>query len=126
MSVPGKEASGYPGRQRVYPIMDAPDNELFREALQHFIRQDTLQGPEKSISAMIREALLHSREKKMVSSSSSLKEGLDLDELNRSLLIQALQICEGNKTRAAKLLGISRPTAVYRINRYGLNKEIAK
>gem|GEM_PF-1721435 len=126
VSVPGKEASDYPGRQRVYPIMDAPDNELFRDALQHFIRQDTLQGPGKSISAMIREALLHSHEKKMVSSSSSLKEGLDLDELNRSLLIQALHICEGNKTRAAKLLGISRPTAVYRINRYGLNKEIVK
>jgi transcriptional regulator with GAF, ATPase, and Fis domain len=47
----------------------------------------------------------------------------DNDERNRNLLIQALQVCEGNKSRAARMLGISRPTAVYRIRKYGIGRE---
>jgi DNA-binding protein Fis len=125
ISVPGprKEKSGYTDKRKAFPNMTAPDTELFREALQYFIRQNTYQDPEKSTSDMIREALLHSREKK---GASSAGQSIDLDELNKNLLVQALQICEGNKAKAAKLLGISRPTAVYRINKYGLHREILK
>jgi two-component system, NtrC family, response regulator AtoC len=46
--------------------------------------------------------------------------GLSLDELNKKLIIQALEMSEGNKTRAAKLLGMSRATLMYRIDKYGI------
>lgn len=49
--------------------------------------------------------------------------GLSLDELNKKLIEQALQMARGNKTKAAKLLGISRPTMIYRIDKYGIQVE---
>jgi transcriptional regulator with PAS, ATPase and Fis domain len=48
------------------------------------------------------------------------RTGLSLDELNKKLIIQALEMSEGNKTRAAKLLGMSRATLMYRIDKYGI------
>jgi DNA-binding protein Fis len=118
-----REEPSYAGGQRHNPVMDTQsDSELFREALQYFIKQNTLREPEKTVSDMIKEALSHSHEKKTASSDFH-RQGIDLDELNKELLVQALKVCEGNKSKAAKLLGISRPTAVYRINKYGLNKD---
>ena len=46
--------------------------------------------------------------------------GVNLDELNRNLIVQALEQCGGNRTQAAKLLGMSRPTMIYRIEKYGI------
>ena len=46
--------------------------------------------------------------------------GLNLDEMNKELIVQALQRCGGNRTKAARLLGISRPTMIYRIEKYGI------
>ncbi len=46
--------------------------------------------------------------------------GLSLDEMNRDLIVQALQRCGGNRTKAARLLGMSRPTMIYRIEKYGI------
>jgi DNA-binding NtrC family response regulator len=46
--------------------------------------------------------------------------GLNLDELNKGLIIRALELSNGNRTRAAKLLGISRPTLIYRLEKYGI------
>jgi DNA-binding NtrC family response regulator len=34
--------------------------------------------------------------------------------------MQALEQTGGNRTKAAKLLGMSRPTMVYRIEKYGI------
>lgn len=120
---PKKESSGLTDRRHPFPNTNKQDTDLFMEALQYFIRHNTNQDHKISTADMIREALLHSHDKKAVALTGSLSQGIVLDELNKSLLIQALQICEGNKTRAAKLLGISRPTAVYRINKYGLNEK---
>ncbi|MBV5318976.1 MAG: sigma-54-dependent Fis family transcriptional regulator [Desulfobulbaceae bacterium] len=47
-------------------------------------------------------------------------EGLHLEELIRRLIIQALELTGANRTRAAKLLGISRPTLIYRIEKHGI------
>lgn len=47
-------------------------------------------------------------------------DGLNLDDLIRRLIIQALDLTGANRTRAAKLLGISRPTLVYRIEKHGI------
>ena len=46
--------------------------------------------------------------------------GLNLDELIKGLIIQALELSHGNRTRAARLLGISRPTLIYRLEKYGI------
>jgi DNA-binding NtrC family response regulator len=46
--------------------------------------------------------------------------GVNLDEVNRDLIVQALQRCGGNRAQAAKLLGMSRPTMIYRIEKYGI------
>src|SRR4029077_419770 len=41
-----------------------------------------------------------------------------LDEVERSLIGRALAQCHGNVTRAAKILGISRDTLRYRIEKH--------
>jgi DNA-binding NtrC family response regulator len=46
------------------------------------------------------------------------RSGVDLEEINKNLVLKALEMSGGNKTEAAKLLGISRPTFIYRINKY--------
>ena len=43
-----------------------------------------------------------------------------LPEMERQALLQALQLSEGNVTRAARELGISRDTLRYRMEKYGL------
>ena len=47
-------------------------------------------------------------------------EGIQLDQLIRDLIVQALEMSGANKSRAAKLLGISRPTLIYRIEKHGI------
>jgi len=47
--------------------------------------------------------------------------GLDLEEMEKSLMRQALKIAKWNKTRAAKLLHLSPPTFYYRLVKYGLD-----
>jgi len=47
-------------------------------------------------------------------------QGINLDELTRQLIIQALELSGSNRTRAAQLLGISRPTLTYRIEKHGI------
>lgn len=47
--------------------------------------------------------------------------GLSLDELERELIAQALERAGGNKTGAARLLGLSRDTLRYRLEKYGID-----
>ncbi len=47
-------------------------------------------------------------------------EGIRLDELERDLLEKALVKAEGNKSRAARLLGLTRDTFLYRLKKYAL------
>ena len=45
--------------------------------------------------------------------------------LERSLVVQALERCGGNQTRAATLLGMNRDQIRYRIEKYGLVRAVA-
>ncbi len=45
-------------------------------------------------------------------------EGISLDELEKHLVMQALKKSKNNKTKAAKLLGLSRGTFRYRLEKY--------
>jgi two-component system, NtrC family, response regulator AtoC len=47
--------------------------------------------------------------------------GLDLETLEREFICQALDRSNGNKTGAAKLLGLSRDTLRYRLEKYGIH-----
>jgi two-component system, NtrC family, response regulator AtoC len=47
-------------------------------------------------------------------------KGVDLEQLERSLVIQALRRCGGNQTRAGALLGLNRDQIRYRIEKFAL------
>ncbi|WFA08845.1 sigma-54 dependent transcriptional regulator [Tissierella sp. Yu-01] len=47
-------------------------------------------------------------------------EGLSLEEVEKSLIIQALDKTDSNQTNAAKLLGITRHTLIYRMEKYNI------
>jgi DNA-binding NtrC family response regulator len=48
--------------------------------------------------------------------------GVDLEELERSLVAQALRRSGGNQTKAAQLLGLNRDQIRYRIEKFGLSE----
>jgi len=48
------------------------------------------------------------------------EKGIKLDELEKSLIIQALERANKNQTNASKLLGISRHTLLYRLEKYNI------
>lgn len=48
-------------------------------------------------------------------------EGVDLQSVEKQLIEQALTRTSGNRTKAAALLGISRHTLLYRVDKYGLD-----
>jgi DNA-binding NtrC family response regulator len=49
-------------------------------------------------------------------------EGVSLDQLERELLVQALQRAQGNQTQAAQLLGMNRDQIRYRLEKFGVDK----
>jgi DNA-binding NtrC family response regulator len=51
--------------------------------------------------------------------------GIDLEEVERSLVTQALQRTGGNQSRAATLLGMHRDQIRYRMEKFGLSQKSA-
>ena len=51
-------------------------------------------------------------------------DGVNLEDLERSLVVQALERSGGNQTRAATLLGLNRDQIRYRIEKFGLVKPV--
>jgi DNA-binding NtrC family response regulator len=47
-------------------------------------------------------------------------DGISLEEIERTLIIKALERHKGNQTRAAEYLRITRPTLIYRMEKFGL------
>lgn len=45
--------------------------------------------------------------------------GIDLDQVERELIRQALEMAQGNKSQAARLLGLTRHTLLYRLEKHG-------
>lgn len=50
------------------------------------------------------------------------EEGISLDELEKDLILQALEKTGNNQTKSAQLLGISRHTLMYRMDKHGISK----
>jgi DNA-binding NtrC family response regulator len=51
--------------------------------------------------------------------------GVNLEEVERSLVVQALKRSNGNQTKAASLLGMNRDQIRYRIEKFGLSESVA-
>ncbi len=51
--------------------------------------------------------------------------GVDLESLEQSLVVQALERCHGNQTKAAALLGMNRDQIRYRIEKFGLTRPVS-
>jgi DNA-binding NtrC family response regulator len=51
------------------------------------------------------------------------EQGINLEDLERDLLLQALDRARNNQTKAAELLGISRHTFRYRLEKHGIVKQ---
>jgi transcriptional regulator with PAS, ATPase and Fis domain len=49
-------------------------------------------------------------------------DGVNLEDVERQLLVQALERANGNQTRAGTLLGINRDQVRYRIEKFGLTR----
>lgn len=49
-------------------------------------------------------------------------QGIILEEVEKSFILQALKMKKGNKIQAAKLLGISRSALIYRMEKYGIKE----
>jgi DNA-binding NtrC family response regulator len=67
--------------------------------------------------------ILHRRERTAAKPSPGLtipEAGLSLDEVEKNLILQALEKAGNNKTRAAKLLGMSYDSLRYQVKKFGL------
>ena len=52
--------------------------------------------------------------------------GVDFEALEKGLVLQALERAEGNQTKAAQLLGMSRDQIRYRIEKFGIGRAVAE
>lgn len=53
-------------------------------------------------------------------------EGINLEALEREMILQALKKCGGNQTKTARFLGMSRRTLAYRLEKYGVGGDVRK
>lgn len=51
------------------------------------------------------------------------EEGIDIEEVEKALLKKALNMAQGNQSKAAKLLNLGRDAFRYRMQKFGLNEE---
>lgn len=54
------------------------------------------------------------------------EEGISLEEVEKELLLRALEKYNGNQTQAAKYLNISRKTLIYRMEKYGIGSAVGQ
>src|SRR6185503_10819334 len=68
---------------------------------------------------------LHTTRRESAASAAAFalpSEGVNLEDVEKNLVVQALDRAHGNQTRAAALLGLHRDQIRYRIEKFGLKK----
>jgi DNA-binding NtrC family response regulator len=56
-------------------------------------------------------------------SAGSSAQGISLENLEKELIVKALERFNWNQTHAARYLDLSRRTLIYRMENYGIQKE---
>ena len=51
------------------------------------------------------------------------EEGVNFEELEKSLIMQAMERTDNNITKAAKLLGLTFRTLQYRLDKFGIKRD---
>ena len=51
---------------------------------------------------------------------------MNFEALEKGLVLQALERAEGNQTKAAQLLGMSRDQIRYRLEKFGIGRAVAE
>ena len=74
------------------------------------------ENADQAISQWVRETLISKAEEKMFDSS--------MDRIAKIIIREALNLTGGNRSQAAKLLGLSRPTLHSKIEKYNLKFEM--
>lgn len=89
--------------------------------LENVIEHAVVLGPSDVIR--IEDLPAHIRQATSRVTSISLKlpdEGIDLEEVEKEILLQALEKNQWNQSRAARYLNLSRKTLIYRMEKFGL------
>lgn len=68
--------------------------------------------------------LIHTIHEHLKNSSGPMAYRRFIETADKLILKEALQITDGNQTRASKLLGITRPTLISKMNKYGIHREV--
>jgi DNA-binding NtrC family response regulator len=82
-----------------------------------------LSGPDQVTLHDLPEFLRPARRPAGRARSVEPSEGMSLKAVERELIVQVLRQFSGNQSRAAKYLGITRKTLLYRIAKHGIEKE---
>ncbi len=80
-----------------------------------------VQAPAVSLEETIRRMLLH----KMTNSTGNCLFDECMDQVAGLLIVEALRLSGGNRSQAARMLGLSRPTLHAKIDKFGLKLETA-
>ncbi len=78
------------------------------------------EGSHIDVDSLPPEVAEQGREEERAGAISLGPGGVDLEQLERELLVEALRIAEGNRTEAGRLLGLSRHQIRNRLKKYGV------
>ncbi len=90
---------------------------------EHIFITDTIVSRSKDLMTQLRDLLEQVTKQSLQKQSTSLYKDT-IEEIEKTLLIEALKQTQGNQSQAAKLLGISRPTLKEKIEKLGLKKVV--
>ncbi len=80
-------------------------------------------GKNLSVQDIPKDIIGSYREKEEKKDFQLPSEGIDLDEVEKDLIIQALEQTEGNISRASELIGITYKTFQYRLKKFDIDRE---
>ena len=91
---------------------------------EHIFITDAIVKRSKELMMQFRDLLEQVTKQNLQKQSTSLYKDT-IEEIEKTLLIEALKQTQGNQSQAAKLLGISRPTLKEKIEKLGLKKVVS-
>ncbi len=78
---------------------------------------------ERELPAPLRESIARNNDPHALPCSTTSLAGLSLDEVERRAVLETLEACDGNKSEAARRLGVTRKTLHAKLARYGLETQ---